>query len=78
MCARLGIRHAYSQAHRPQANGRAEVAGQKVSKLLPKLHVEERINWVEALPRILQIQNDMIGVSGLSPYHILFGRNRAD
>ena len=25
MCARLGIRHAYSHAHRPQANGRVKL-----------------------------------------------------
>jgi transposase InsO family protein len=27
MCARLGMRQVFSQAHRPQANGRAETAG---------------------------------------------------
>ena len=29
ICTRLGIRHAYSQAYRPQGNGRAEVAVKK-------------------------------------------------
>ena len=37
MCARLGIRQAYSQAHRPQANGRAERAGQQLIELLKKI-----------------------------------------
>ena len=36
MCARLGIRQAYSQAYRPQANGRAEVAGKTVIGILRK------------------------------------------
>ena len=43
-----------------------------------KLHVQELINWVDALPRVINIHNDMIGVSGLSPYHILFGRDRLE
>ena len=30
MCARLGIRQAYSQAYRHQANGRTEVAGKSL------------------------------------------------
>ena len=33
MCARLGIRQAYSQAYRPQANFRAEVAGKSLISL---------------------------------------------
>ncbi len=53
MCGRLGIREAFSQAYHPQANGRAEVAGQQLIVLLRKLHAEEEINWVEALPRAL-------------------------
>ena len=38
MCARLGIRQAYSQAYRPQANGRAEVAEKTLINLLRKMH----------------------------------------
>jgi hypothetical protein len=76
ICARLGVRQAYSQAHRPQANGRAEVAGQKILELLKKLNVEAKINWVEALPRVLTLYHDSVGPSGLSPYNIIFGRHR--
>ena len=64
MCARLGIRQAFSQAYRPQANGRAEVAGKSLIGFLRKLWVEERINWVEALPRVLRINHDLPGESG--------------
>ena len=54
MCSRLGIRLAFSQAYRPQANERAEVAGKSIKNLLRKLQVEQDgINWVEALPRVL-------------------------
>ncbi len=57
MCGRLGIQEAFSQAH-PQANGKAEVAGQQLFGLLRKLHAEEKINWVEALPRALLYLHD--------------------
>jgi transposase InsO family protein len=50
MCARLGIRQGYSQAYRPQANGRAEVTGKTLIGLIRKVLVEDHINWVKALP----------------------------
>ena len=50
MCARLGVRQAFSQAHRPQGNGRAEVAGRQIITLLRKMHAESQVDWVEALP----------------------------
>ena len=81
MCARLGIRQAYSQAYRPQANGRAEVAGRVLLDILAKLHAETEngwINWVEALPRALRIHHDTIDpVTGVSPYQAMFGRERS-
>ena len=76
LCARLGIRQAYSQAHRPQANGCAERAGQQIIELLKKLNVEQNVIWVEALPRVLVQYHDVVGEGGLSPYQIVFGRDR--
>ena len=76
MCARLGIRQSYSQPHRPQANGRAERAGRKIINLLQKVHQEHGINWVEGLPRVLRLHHDMVSEWGLSPYEIMFGRER--
>jgi len=76
MCGRLGIRQAFSQAYHPQANGRAEVAGRQLKDVLRKLHAEDGINWVEALPRALRYIHDRVGEGGLSPYKILFGRDR--
>ena len=75
MCAHLGIRHAYSQAYRPQANGRAEVAGKQLFNILRKLHCEERVNWVEALPRVLMLIHDVKSEASLSP-HEFFGMFR--
>ena len=81
MCARLGIRMAYSQAYRPQANGRAEVAGKSIKNVLRKLQADNHpnnINWVEALPRVLFSYHNLPNETGLSPYNILFGRERTD
>ena len=77
MCARLGVRQAFSQAHRPQANGKAESAGKQVITLMRKMHAEEGMNWVEALPRVLMRLHDMAGEGGLSPHQIIMGRPRS-
>lgn len=77
MCQRLGIRQAFSQAHRPQANGRAEVAGRVLQDILRKMNLTSNINWVEALPRALRIHQDCYDpVIGMSPYQCMFGRER--
>ena len=77
MCRRLGIRQAFSQAHRPQSNGRAERAGQQIMKILRKMNVGEGINWVGALPHALRLYHDCPGPTGWSPYEIVFGRERS-
>ncbi len=41
-----------------------------------KLHAEEDINLVEALPRALRHIHDRVGEGGLSPYKFLMGRDR--
>jgi transposase InsO family protein len=76
MCARLGLHQTFSQPHRPRANGRAERAGQQLISLLRKLHLEHGLLWMEALPRALMIHHDLVGEAGLSPYQIMFGRDR--
>ena len=72
----MGIRQAFSQAYRPQANGRAERAGRQVLDWLAKLTAEEGLGWVEALPVMLRQYHDAVGESGYSPYEIVFGRPR--
>ncbi len=76
MCARLGALQNHSPPHRPRANGRAEKAGSQLLSVLKKLHIEHNLNWVEALPRALRLHHDVTGEAGLSPYHIMFGRDR--
>ncbi|EPS66700.1 hypothetical protein M569_08075, partial [Genlisea aurea] len=76
-CARLGVRQAFSQAYRPQANGRAEVAGRTLLTVLRKLEADHEINWVEALPRALRLRHDLPDPeTGWSPYQLVFGRER--
>ena len=38
--------------------------------------MESRLNWVGALPQVLDCIHDTIGEAGYSPYEILFGRER--
>ena len=60
MCARLGVRQAFSHAYFPQSNGRAEVAGRVLKDMLRKMHNEEGINWVVAPLRALKIHHDAL------------------
>ena len=76
LCSLLGIRQAFSQAYHHQANGRVERAGQQLMEVLRKLHAEQKINWVEGLPQVVDRLHDVRGETGLSPYQILFGRDR--
>ena len=76
MCGALGIDHIYTQPYHHQANGRAERAGQQILEVTRKFCVDTRKNWLELLPRVLNVIHDTPGESGLSPYQILFGRDR--
>ena len=76
LCAMLGVRQAYSQAYHHQANGKAERAGKQLFERLRRICLEERINWVEALPQVLDRFPDTPGEGGLSPYFIVFESER--
>ena len=75
LCARLGIRQGFSQAKRPQGNGRVEVAGKRIKDILRQMHAEEGINWMEALPRATMLYNTTPYGNSPSPFTTLFGRN---
>jgi transposase InsO family protein len=76
LCAQLGVLQTFAQAYHPQANGRAEVAGKTFKTWLRKISEEEKSCWVELIPHVLRKYHDMPGVSGLSPYEIVYGRQR--
>ena len=76
LCAQLGVQSAFAQASHPQANGRAEVAGKTFKTWLRKISEGEKVCWVELIPHVLRKYHDMPGVSGLSPYEIVSGRQQ--
>ena len=76
LCALMGIRVAYSQSYFHHTNGRAEKAGQQIIERMRKLQIDTKMTWVELLPQVLDRLHDTPGEGGLSPYQILFGRNR--
>ena len=59
MCDRVGVMQAFSQAHRPQGSGRAEVACKQLITLLRKMHADNGANWVEALPRAIRMPDSL-------------------
>ena len=66
LCSELGIRIAYSQVYHHRSNGRAERAGLQLMDRIRKLQVEEGVNWVEALPQVLDRLHDTPGEGGLA------------
>ena len=70
----LGV---FAQAHRPQANGRAESAGRVLRDIMRKLYSEEA-RCLLLLPLASRIRHDIVDPElGYSQYHLVFGRNRA-
>ena len=53
-----------------------EVANQILQEVLRKINAEQGFSWVEALPAALNHIHNTPGPSGLSPYQILFGREK--
>ena len=39
--------------------------------------METGLDWTETLPRVIRMHHDMEGPSGLTPYQIVFGRERS-
>ena len=76
LCSQLGIKNAFCHAGYHQGNGRAEVAGKVLKQFMRKIQGEHRdLNWVELLPIALRHLRNTPGLTGYSPYQILFGRN---
>jgi hypothetical protein len=77
-CALQGVQHATSIAYRHNTNGRAEQAIEQILVKLRKLHEDEGLDWTLALPRAIRQLHDLPGPSGLSPFQVVFGRDRLD
>ena len=62
MCKHMGIRHAKTVAYHSRSNDRAEVAGRRMFKTFPQLHIDEPgRNWYNSLWRALQAYHDLSG-----------------
>ena len=42
-------------------------------QILRRVYQEDKISWVKALPRAASLLHDLPGVSGISPYEIVYG-----
>ena len=78
LCSLMGIRSAYSHAHYHQGNGKAERTGKELKDWMARFLVDDERNWVECLPAVRQLYHDTPGVTGYSPYEIVYGQTRLD
>jgi len=76
LCSMLGIRRAYSHAYRHQGNGKAERTGKELKDWLGRATDSGKRNWMEVLPSVQRLYHDTPGISGYSPYRLVFGRDR--
>ena len=60
----------------PPSKRACREGGQQLFERLRRLQIEGEFSLVEALPQVLDRLHDTPGEGGLSPYHILFGRER--
>ena len=75
VCHLCGIRHAYTTAYHPQANGAVERTNRRVLDLLRRLLVSSpSLSWIELLPCVQFLLNDAQGTTSLSPNEAVFGR----
>jgi len=74
LCKLLRIKHAFTSAHHPQSNSRAERANQEIIKSL-RLSCQDQTEWAERLPSILMsFRANIVTSTGVSPHFALFGR----
>ena len=76
LCSLMGIRRRYAQAGHHQANGRAENQVREFKNWLTRATNGEEGNWVEALPLVRRMYHDTPGLTGQTPYQIVYGRTR--
>jgi len=75
-CSLFGVRRAYCHAYHHQANGTAERTGKELKSWLSRVTASTNMNWVDALPYVQALYHDTPGISGYSPYKLVFGRDR--
>jgi len=76
MLKHLQCTHIRSAPYHPQSNGMVERVNGVLKKLLDKTAKNSRKNWKEQLPAVLMaLRNAKHTALGVSPYHLLFGRD---
>ena len=77
LCSLQGVRVAHAAAYHHSGNGRAEAAIRQIEQVLRCLMAEMPDSlWPEVLPRAVQCIHDSPGPAGLTPYRVVFGRER--
>ena len=77
LCSLQGVRVAHAAAYHHSGNGRAEAAIRQIEQVLRYLMAEMPDSlWPEVLPRAVQYIHDSPGPAGLTPYQVVFGRER--
>ena len=73
--ARMGIIHHKCVVGRHQGNGKAEVTGKLIRHAISRARtLHKDLNWMELLPSVVRLYNQMPGPTGLSPSELVFGR----
>ena len=63
-----------TSAYHPQSNGAIERQHQTVIKMIGRLSQDEKANWPQHLPELIQAYNGMrSAITGYSPHNLLFG-----
>ena len=58
-----------------RGNGKAERTGREIKEMLQRV-CENGESWIEMLPWVRRVYHDTPGPMGLSPYEIVYGRQR--
>ena len=75
LCATFGIQKCRTTAYHAPCNGQVECFHQTLFCMIGKLARNEKAQWEQHLPELLQAYNStQSAVTGYSPHHLMFGR----
>ena len=75
LCSAFGIQKCRTTAYHAQCNGQRERFHQTLFRMIGKLSVDKKAQWVLHLPELLQAYNSTQStVMGYSPHYLMFGR----
>ena len=75
LCAAFGIKKYQTTAYHMQCNGQVEQFHQTLFRMIDKLAADEKAQWEQHLPELLQAYNGARSVvTSYSPHYLMFGR----